>query len=74
MTEEDVLAEYDPCDDSNRTYNKYSLYYGFKGNFTRSQARRLNSAVCMDEVDYDEVTAERTRHESRRLLSLIITV
>ena len=68
MTEEDVNVEYDPCDESNRTYRRGSSYHGFEGNFTRSQARREDSGAYRDDGDYDKLESERTMYEEWRLL------
>ena len=68
MTEEDITVEYDPCDQSNRTYSPWSTYFGFDGNFTRAHARRLDPNAFHDDNDSNELASEREKYEERRLL------
>ena len=68
LTEEDVMCEYDPCDESNRCYSSTSKYHDFAGNYTRAEARRTDSAAFRDDGDYDELESERTKYENRRMI------
>ena len=67
VSEDDILVEYDPCDESNRVYSKSSNYHGFEGNFTRAQMRRIDRRAYRFD-DYEELLSERTLYEERRLL------
>ena len=67
ITEDDIMQEYDPCDEHNWTYSCLSIYYAFDGNFSRSQARRENPMAYSDDNKY-ELESEREQYENRRLL------
>ena len=62
ITEEDVMVEYDPYDESNRLYSKTSSYHEFQGNFTRTQARRENRVAYRFD-QYEKLVSERNKYE-----------
>ena len=68
VSEDDILIEYDPCDENNKVYSRTSLYSRFSGNFTRSEARRADGYAYQFDDDFDEAASEREEHDDRRLL------
>ena len=63
LIEEDVMVEYDPCDECNRCYSATSTYHRFTGNYTRAEARRLDAATYRDDGAYNELESERAKYE-----------
>ena len=68
VTEEDIIVEYTPCDEANRSFFRAFNYYGFKGNFTMAQVRKADTNVYRIEENCDELVSEQMKYEERRLL------
>ena len=68
VTSDDVMVEYDATDQHNRCWPRQSKYFGFAGNYCRSQYRREHrNAFFYDDDDNHEVClSEYEAHDKRR--------
>ena len=70
VSDDDVMVEYDATDQHNRCWPRQSKYFGFTGNYCRSQYRRDNrNAFFSDDDNINDVClSEYEAHDKRRSL------
>ena len=68
VSDDDVMVEYDATDQHNRCWPRQSKYFGFAGNYCRSQYRRDNRRAffCDDDNLNDVCLSEFEEHDKRR--------
>ena len=68
VSSDDVMVEYDATDQHNRCWPRQSKYFGFKGNYCRSQYRRehRNAFFYDDNNNNDVCLSEYEAHDKRR--------
>ena len=68
LTKEDVMFEFDQCNEFNRLCSDTSTHHTFTENVARAKERSLNATSHSYDGECDELVSERTRHEERRMM------